>query len=243
MAEPLLEVKNLSVHFPTDDGIVKAVDGVSLSLAPGETLGVVGESGSGKSVTFLTLMGLVTSKQANISGTAMFKGQDLLTMPTDELRTVRGAQISMIFQDPMTSLHPYYKVGQQIAEAILAHGDVSKSDAWDQAVDMLRAAAVIFEDCGALLRRQEALDALARLGTAGKRAAAAARGPESLTRRERDVAALAAAGLPAKEIGRRLFIGERTVEGHLARAYTKLGVRSKSELAERAGELGLATDA
>jgi peptide/nickel transport system ATP-binding protein len=138
MPEPLLAVGDLRVHFPTDDGLVKAVDGVSLSLAPGETLGVVGESGSGKSVTFLTLMGLVTSKQANISGTAMFKGQDLLTMPTDELRTVRGAQISMIFQDPMTSLHPYYKVGQQIAEAILTHGDVSKKDAWDQAVDMLR---------------------------------------------------------------------------------------------------------
>jgi peptide/nickel transport system ATP-binding protein len=137
MPEPLLAVEDLRVHFPTDDGLVKAVDGVSLSLAPGETLGVVGESGSGKSVTFLTLMGLVTSKQAKISGTAMFKGQDLLSMPADELRTIRGAQISMIFQDPMTSLHPYYKVGQQIAEAILTHGDISKSDAWDQAVDML----------------------------------------------------------------------------------------------------------
>jgi peptide/nickel transport system ATP-binding protein len=138
MAEPLLEVTDLTVRFPTDDGIVKAVDGVSFSVSSGETLGVVGESGSGKSVTFLTLMGLVSSKQATISGQALFKGQDLLSMPVDDLRTVRGAQISMIFQDPMTSLHPYYKVGGQIAEAIQTHGNISKSDAWDQAVDMLR---------------------------------------------------------------------------------------------------------
>ena len=138
MAEPLLEVKDLRVHFPTDDGIVKAVDGVSFSIKPGETLGVVGESGSGKSVTFLTLMGLVTSKQATISGQALFKGQDLLSMPVDDLRTVRGAQISMIFQDPMTSLHPFYTGGGQIAEAIQTHGNISKKEAWEQAVDMLR---------------------------------------------------------------------------------------------------------
>ncbi len=138
MTEPLLEVKDLSVHFPTDDGLVKAVDGVSFTLLPGETLGVVGESGSGKSVTFLTVMGLITSKQAQIEGQIIFQGQDLLTVPVDEMRTVRGEKISMIFQDPMTSLHPYYKVGVQIAEAVRTHQKVSKSEAREQAIEMLR---------------------------------------------------------------------------------------------------------
>jgi peptide/nickel transport system ATP-binding protein len=138
VAEPLLEVKDLSVHFPTDDGLVKAVDGVSFSLLPGETLGVVGESGSGKSVSFLTVMGLINTKQAVIEGEIIFQGQDLLTLPPDEMRTVRGAKISMIFQDPMTSLHPYYKVGDQIAEAVRVHQQVSKQEAHEQAVEMLR---------------------------------------------------------------------------------------------------------
>jgi peptide/nickel transport system ATP-binding protein len=137
VAQPLLEVKDLKVHFPTDDGLVKAVDGVSYSLSPGETLGIVGESGSGKSVSSLTVMGLINRKQANISGEVMFRGQDLLTLPRDEMRTIRGAKISMIFQDPMTSLHPFYKVGFQIAEAILEHQDISKREAMDQAVEML----------------------------------------------------------------------------------------------------------
>jgi peptide/nickel transport system ATP-binding protein len=138
VAEPLLEVKNLSVHFPTDDGIVKAVDGVSFSLLPGETLGVVGESGSGKSVSFLTVMGLIDTKRAIVEGEIIFQGQDLLTLPPDEMRTVRGEKISMIFQDPMTSLHPYYKVGDQIAEAVRVHQQVSKQEAHEQAVEMLR---------------------------------------------------------------------------------------------------------
>ena len=120
MAEPLLEVKDLRVHFPTDDGVVKAVDGVSYSVQPGETLGIVGESGSGKSVSSLTVMGLTNSKQAEISGEVLFQGEDLLKLPQDEMRNIRGAKISMIFQDPMTSLHPFYKVGDQIAEAIRA---------------------------------------------------------------------------------------------------------------------------
>jgi peptide/nickel transport system ATP-binding protein len=138
VAEPLLEVKNLSVHFPTDDGLVKAVDGVSFSLLPGETLGVVGESGSGKSVSFLTVMGLIDTKRAIIEGEIIFQGQDLLTLPPEEMRTVRGEKISMIFQDPMTSLHPYYKVGDQIAEAVRVHQQVSKQEAHEQAVEMLR---------------------------------------------------------------------------------------------------------
>jgi peptide/nickel transport system ATP-binding protein len=138
VAEPLIEVKDLTVHFPTDDGIVKAVDGLSFSLMPGETLGVVGESGSGKSVSFLTVMGLIAREQARIEGEIIFQGQDLLTLPADEMRTVRGEKISMIFQDPMTSLHPYYKVGDQIAEAVRTHQKVSKQEAHEQAVEMLR---------------------------------------------------------------------------------------------------------
>jgi peptide/nickel transport system ATP-binding protein len=137
VAEPLLEVKDLTVHFPTEDGVVKAVDGVSFTISPGETLGVVGESGSGKSVTFLTVMGLISQKSATISGQVLFRGQDLLRMPPDELRLVRGKSISMIFQDPLTSLHPFFKVGDQIVEAIRAHQEVSKREALSQAVDML----------------------------------------------------------------------------------------------------------
>jgi peptide/nickel transport system ATP-binding protein len=138
VAEPLLEVKDLRVHFPTDDGLVKAVDGISFTLLPGETLGVVGESGSGKSVSFLTVMGLITRTQAQIEGEIIFQGQNLLEMSMDELRNVRGEKISMIFQDPMTSLHPYYKVGYQISEAIRVHQRVSKQEAHEQAVEMLR---------------------------------------------------------------------------------------------------------
>ena len=137
MAEPLLEVKDLKVHFHTDDGVVKAVDGVSYAIAPGETLGIVGESGSGKSVSSLTVMGLTDSPQAEISGEVIFQGQDLLKLPPEEMRTIRGDKISMIFQDPMTSLHPFYKVGDQIAEAILQHQNVSKKEAFQGAVDML----------------------------------------------------------------------------------------------------------
>ena len=118
MAEPLLEVKDLKVHFPTEDGLVKAVDGVSFSIMPGETLGVVGESGSGKSVTFLTVMSLITPGQARIEGEVVFRGQDLLKLPVEEMRNIRGRMIGMIFQDPMTSLHPFYRVGYQIAEAV-----------------------------------------------------------------------------------------------------------------------------
>jgi peptide/nickel transport system ATP-binding protein len=137
VAEPLLEIKDLRVHFPTDDGLVKAVDGLSVRLEQGETLGVVGESGSGKSVTFLTVMGLVTRKQAKIEGEVYFRGRNLLELPPDELQEIRGSKISMIFQDPMTSLHPFYKVGQQIVEAIRAHQHIPKRDAWNQAVEML----------------------------------------------------------------------------------------------------------
>ena len=137
MTEKLLEVKDLRVQFPTGDGIVKAVDGVSFSLDAGERLGVVGESGSGKSVTFLALMGLLDRKAANVTGQILFRGQDLLKLRPDEFRRIRGSEIGMVFQDPMSSLHPLYKVGKQIAEAIQAHEDVTAKDAFTRAIDML----------------------------------------------------------------------------------------------------------
>ena len=137
MPEPILDVRDLKVSFPTEDGVVRAVDGVSFVVMPGETLGVVGESGSGKSVTFLTVMGLVGSAQADVSGEILFRGQDLLKVTQEEMRELRGTEISMIFQDPLTSLHPLYRVGAQIAEAIRLHEKVSKDEAHVRAVDML----------------------------------------------------------------------------------------------------------
>jgi peptide/nickel transport system ATP-binding protein len=132
----LLEVNDLRVQFHSDDGIVKAVDGVNFSLEPGQTLGIVGESGSGKSVTCLSIMGL--ARGGRVSGQANFQGKDLLKMHPHELREVRGKQIAMIFQDPLSSLHPFYKVGSQIAEMILAHEKMSKKDARDRAIELLR---------------------------------------------------------------------------------------------------------
>jgi peptide/nickel transport system ATP-binding protein len=132
----LLEVRDLRVHFDTDDGVVKAVDGVNFSLDRGQTLGIVGESGSGKSVTNLAIMGL--ARGGRISGEVLFEGRDLLKLHNNELREIRGKKIAMIFQDPLSSLHPYYKVGAQIAEMILAHEKVSKKDARDRAINLLR---------------------------------------------------------------------------------------------------------
>jgi peptide/nickel transport system ATP-binding protein len=134
---PLLEVEDLRVHFETEDGLVKAVDGISYTVDRGETLGIVGESGSGKSVSSLTVMGLTRARNARISGTVRFNGKDLLGASEEDLRTIRGDDIAMIFQDPLSSLHPFYKVGTQIVEAIRAHRDVTKAQAWDRAVEML----------------------------------------------------------------------------------------------------------
>ncbi|HEV3101895.1 MAG TPA: ABC transporter ATP-binding protein [Candidatus Dormibacteraeota bacterium] len=131
-----LEVKDLTVAFDTADGLVQAVRGVSFALKAGQTLGVVGESGSGKSVTMQTIIGL--TRGAQVSGEAIFEGQDLLAMSSDELRHVRGAEISMIFQDPLSSLHPYYRVGWQIVEMIRAHQKVSARAARQQAIELLR---------------------------------------------------------------------------------------------------------
>src|SRR5437763_13657154 len=121
-AEPLLSIRDLAVEFRTDDGIVHAVDGVSYDVFPGETLGIVGESGSGKSVSTMALLGLIPQPPGRIvSGTAMFKGRDLLKMKRKELRRFRGDEVAMVFQDPMTSLNPVLKVGYQLGEASRTH--------------------------------------------------------------------------------------------------------------------------
>ncbi|MCB0872008.1 MAG: ABC transporter ATP-binding protein [Thermoleophilia bacterium] len=142
MSDHLLEVEDLRVHFPTDDGLVKAVDGSSFTIRRGRTLGVVGESGSGKSITFMAVMGLLGGSRARIQGQARFEGYDLLTASPEEMRHIRGDRIGMIFQDPMTSMHPMYRVGDQIAEAIRAHRPVSRSAARQQAVDALRSVGI-----------------------------------------------------------------------------------------------------
>ena len=133
----LLEARDLRVRFATEDGVVNAVDGVSLSVEPGKTLGVVGESGSGKSVSMLTMMGLTRASNATISGTVSFEGQDLLSISDRELRSIRGNDIAMIFQDPLSSLHPFYRVGTQLVEAMQAHRDMSDAAARDRAVELL----------------------------------------------------------------------------------------------------------
>src|SRR3712207_6582649 len=122
----LLEISDLKVHFETDDGLVRAVDGISYTVERGQTLGIVGESGSGKSVSSLTVMGLTRSRNARITGSIKFDGKELLTASDDDMRGIRGDDIAMIFQDPLSSLHPFYKVGAQIVEAVRTHRDVSK---------------------------------------------------------------------------------------------------------------------
>jgi len=131
----ILDVKNLQTYFYTRGGVVKAVDGVSFSVEKGQTLGIVGESGSGKSVTMMSLMGLIPKPPGKIvGGTAMFQGKDLLTMPNQDLRKIRGNKISMIFQDPMTSLNPYLKVSRQLTEVLTTHSSISNKDARKKAI-------------------------------------------------------------------------------------------------------------
>jgi peptide/nickel transport system ATP-binding protein len=134
----LLEVRDLRVHFATDDGLVRAVDGVSFAVEPGRTLGVVGESGSGKTVAALSVMGLTRDATARISGEVRFDGRDLLSLPDDEIRRVRGRDIGMVFQDPLSSLHPFYRVGRQLVEAVRVHRpEVSRAAARTRAVELL----------------------------------------------------------------------------------------------------------
>ncbi|MER7789001.1 ABC transporter ATP-binding protein [Streptomyces sp. NPDC097640] len=137
-----LEVRDLQVHFPTDDGLVKSVDGLSFRLEKGKTLGIVGESGSGKSVTSLGIMGLHTAGQygrrkARISGEIWLNGRELLGADPDEVRKLRGRDMAMIFQDPLSALHPYYTIGRQIAEAYRVHNEVSKDAARKRAIELL----------------------------------------------------------------------------------------------------------
>jgi oligopeptide/dipeptide ABC transporter ATP-binding protein len=138
VAEKLLDVRDLHVHFATEDGVVKAVDGVSFTLERGKVLGIVGESGSGKSVTAMTILGLTRSVNTKFQGSVEYRGEDLLTKSEAELRPFRGNEIAMIFQDPMTSLNPVYKVGMQIAEAIQTHEDVDRRTARNRSVQLLR---------------------------------------------------------------------------------------------------------
>jgi peptide/nickel transport system ATP-binding protein len=134
---PYLSVNNLTVQFPTEDGLVNAVDGVSLSVVRGRTLAIVGESGSGKSVTALAIMGLLNRKSAKVSGEVWLDGEELVDKSDNEVRKLRGSKMAMIFQDPMSSLHPFYRVGAQLAEAAMVHRKVSKAAARAEAIEML----------------------------------------------------------------------------------------------------------
>jgi peptide/nickel transport system ATP-binding protein len=134
---PFLRVNDLKVHFPTDDGVVRAVDGLTFELEKGKTLGIVGESGSGKSVTSLAIMGLHRGSRARLSGEVLLDGQDLLKVSDEELRSLRGSKMAMIFQDPLSAMHPYYTIGQQLVEAIQVHEKVAKKAARTKVMDML----------------------------------------------------------------------------------------------------------
>jgi len=138
MAERLLEVKDLGVDFTTEDGVVHAVDGVSFELDRGKVLGIVGESGSGKSVTAMTIMGLTRDVNSTFRGEVNYQGRNLLEISDTEMQNFRGDEIGMIFQDPMTSLNPVYRIGEQIVEAIRAHESVDKRTAQRRAVELLR---------------------------------------------------------------------------------------------------------
>lgn len=133
----LLEVKDLKTYFYTDEGVVKSVDGVSFSVDKGETLGVVGESGCGKSITSMSIMQLIGKSGKIVNGEIDFKGENLLNKDKEEMRKIRGKEIAMIFQEPMTSLNPVYTVGQQIMEAVLIHEDMTKEQARERAIQML----------------------------------------------------------------------------------------------------------
>jgi len=134
---PFLQVNDLHVHFPTDDGLVRAVDGIDFSLERGQTIGIVGESGSGKSVTSLAILGLHRRSKARLSGQILLEGEDLLTVSDERIRNLRGNQMAMVFQDPLSALHPYYTIGNQIVEAYRIHHDVSKQVARKRTIDML----------------------------------------------------------------------------------------------------------
>ncbi len=136
--DPFLSVEDLRVHFPTADGLVKSVDGLTFEVQPGEVLGIVGESGSGKSVTAQAILGLHKGSRAKVSGRIWLNGRDLVPATEEEMRQVRGNEVAMIFQDPLSSLHPFYSVGAQIAEAYRVHNAVSARDARKRSVEWLQ---------------------------------------------------------------------------------------------------------
>ncbi len=139
MAERLLDIQGLKTHFKTDDGMVRAVDGVDLAIDRGETLGVVGESGCGKTVTAMTVLKLIQMPPGQIiAGRILWQGRDLVPLSADDMRQIRAKEIAIIFQEPMTSLNPVYSVGEQIAETLRLHEGLSRRDAMDRAVEMLR---------------------------------------------------------------------------------------------------------
>jgi oligopeptide/dipeptide ABC transporter ATP-binding protein len=146
--EPILSIKDLTVEFRTEDGVVRAVTGVEYDLYPGEILGIVGESGSGKSVSVMTMLGLIPQPPGRVaSGEALFRGRDLLTLPAKELRDIRGGDIAMIFQDPMTSLNPVFTIGDQIGEALQTHNDgMSDEEAHSKTVELLQLVGVPFAE-------------------------------------------------------------------------------------------------
>jgi len=133
----ILEVKNLNVEFTTDDGIIHAVNNVSYTVERGKTLAIVGESGSGKSVSSLAIMGLLKGANSKVSGEVFFNGQELVGADPEEVRKLRGDEMAMIFQDPLSALHPYYTIGDQLAEAVLVHNDISEKEAVTKAAQML----------------------------------------------------------------------------------------------------------
>ncbi|TMI92340.1 MAG: ABC transporter ATP-binding protein, partial [Bacillati bacterium ANGP1] len=138
MADPLLSVRNLKTYFYTDEGVVRAVDGLTYDLHRGETLGIVGESGSGKSVHALSVMRLIPTPPGKIvDGQILFEGRDLLKLSDEQMRRIRGNRIAMVFQEPMTSLNPVLTIGEQIAEAIILHQHLDKRAAWTRAAEML----------------------------------------------------------------------------------------------------------
>jgi peptide/nickel transport system ATP-binding protein len=136
-SDTVLSIRDLEVHFPTSDGVVKAVDGLTFNLSRGKTLGIVGESGSGKSVSSSAILGLHDPRRTKISGEIILNGTDLLTLSDGEMRKRRGQEVAMIFQDPLSAMHPYYTVGNQIVEAYRVHNNVSKKQARDRAIEML----------------------------------------------------------------------------------------------------------
>ena len=139
MADPLLEIRGLKTHFATDDGMVRAVDGVDLTISRGETLGVVGESGCGKTVTAMSVLKLIAMPPGRIvEGRILWQGRDLVPLPPEDMNRIRGREIAIVFQEPMTSLNPVYTVGEQIAEVVRLHEKVGRRAALEKTIDMLR---------------------------------------------------------------------------------------------------------